>query len=49
MMEGKGKLVVPCSVWSRVVGYMRPVQDWNKAKQQEFEGRATFDLGRGSR
>ena len=30
---------VPCEVWSRVVGYYRPVRDWNKAKQEEFKDR----------
>lgn len=34
---------VPCEVWSRVVGYMTPVQQWNKGKQQEFADRKTFD------
>ena len=27
---------VPCEVYSRVVGYLRPVKFWNKAKQQEW-------------
>jgi hypothetical protein len=30
------KLVVPCEVFSRVVGYFRPVQNWNTGKHQEF-------------
>jgi len=29
----------PCSVYSRVVGYLRPVSDWNDAKKAEFEDR----------
>lgn len=29
-------------VYSRVVGYLRPVQDWNKGKQKEFGERKTF-------
>lgn len=29
-------------VYSRVVGYIRPVEDWNVAKQQEFEDRQTY-------
>jgi hypothetical protein len=37
------ELKVPCEVWSRIVGYMRPVQAWNAAKQQEFAERKTFD------
>ncbi|MCG2686469.1 ribonucleoside triphosphate reductase [Candidatus Parcubacteria bacterium] len=29
-------------VYSRVVGYYRPVQNWNKGKQSEFKERAEF-------
>lgn len=32
----------PCEVYSRVVGYLRPVQGWNKGKQEEFNLRAQF-------
>lgn len=28
--------------YSRVVGYLRPVQNWNKGKQEEFRQRAKF-------
>jgi ribonucleoside-triphosphate reductase len=31
-------------VYSRVVGYYRPVQNWNKGKQEEFNFRKNFDL-----
>ncbi len=31
--------VIPCEVYSRVVGYFRPVQNWNPGKQQEFNER----------
>lgn len=37
-----GKLVVPCEVYSRVVGYLRPVQNWNQGKQQEFSERRPY-------
>lgn len=30
-------------VYSRVVGYMRPVSQWNDGKKAEFEIRKTFD------
>ena len=30
-------------VYSRVVGYMRPVKQWNDGKQAEFSIRSTFD------
>ncbi|MQY76398.1 MAG: hypothetical protein GH155_02075, partial [Spirochaeta sp.] len=32
-----------CEVWSRSVGYLRPVDQWNKGKQEEFQDRKTFD------
>ena len=31
-------------VYSRVVGYFRPVQQWNKGKQEEFKDRQEFEL-----
>jgi hypothetical protein len=37
---------VPCEVYSRIVGYLRPVQNWNEGKQQEFGERKTFDVRR---
>jgi hypothetical protein len=36
---------VPCEVYSRIVGYLRPVRDWNRGKQQEFSERKVYDLG----
>ncbi len=33
-----------CEVYSRVVGYMRPVKQWNDGKQAEFNIRKTFDM-----
>lgn len=33
----------PCEVFSRCCGYLRPVQNWNKGKRQEFELRSKFD------
>ena len=32
-----------CEVYSRVVGYLRPVAQWNDAKQAEFKDRQLFD------
>lgn len=34
---------VPCEVYSRVVGYIRPVQNWNEGKRQEFHERLPYD------
>ena len=33
-----------CEVYSRVVGYLRPVNQWNKGKQAEFNVRKTFKI-----
>ena len=32
-----------CEVYSRVVGYLRPIQAWNDGKQEEFEDRHRYD------
>ena len=32
-------------VYSRVVGYLRPVKQWNEGKQAEFGMRKTFRIG----
>jgi ribonucleoside-triphosphate reductase len=31
-------------IWSRVVGYYRPVKNWNKGKKEEFRQRSTFQV-----
>lgn len=31
-----------CEVWSRVMGYYRPVEGWNIGKKQEYEDRKFF-------
>jgi len=33
-----------CEVYSRVVGYIRPVSGWNKGKQAEFKARTMFTM-----
>jgi hypothetical protein len=35
---------VPCEVYSRIVGYVRPVRNWNKGKKQEFIERQTYQI-----
>lgn len=32
-----------CEVYSRVVGYLRPVSQWNDAKQAEFCDRKEYN------
>lgn len=31
-----------CEVYARIVGYYRPVDNWNKGKQEEYENRKNF-------
>ena len=38
-----------CEVWSRVMGYHRPVSSWNAGKQQEHRDRKLFVEGKCSR
>ena len=33
-----------CEVYSRIVGYIRPVNQWNKGKQMEFHNRKNFAI-----
>jgi anaerobic ribonucleoside-triphosphate reductase len=32
-------MTVRAEVYSRVVGYYRPIQDWNEGKREEFKER----------
>ena len=32
-------------VYSRIVGYYRPVQNWNKGKREEFSQREYVEIG----
>ncbi len=34
----------PCEVYSRIVGYLRPVSQWNAGKQEEFKERKEFKV-----
>jgi len=34
----------PCEVYSRVVGYIRPVEQWNDSKQAEYSDRVEFGM-----
>lgn len=37
----------PVEVYSRIVGYLRPVHCWNPGKAEEFRQRKEFVLGHG--
>ena len=38
------KAVQACEVYSRVVGYLRPVNQWHKGKKQEWKERTEFEF-----
>jgi len=38
------KIVIKTEIYSRVSGYFRPVNQWNKGKQSEFNDRRTLEL-----
>ena len=38
-----------CEVYSRVVGFLTPISQWNKGKREEFGDRVTFDKALGNK
>jgi len=40
------EIKVPVEVYSRVVGYYRPVNQWNKGKQEEFKDRKPYRINK---
>ena len=38
------KEVCRCEVYSRVVGYLSPVSEWNKGKVSEWEDRQEYKI-----
>lgn len=38
------KLRKPCEVYSRIVGYIRPINQWNDGKRAEYEDRKVFNV-----
>lgn len=42
MIKLKDSERTKCEVWSRVMGYHRPVTSWNQGKQQEQKDRTHF-------
>jgi len=49
MSGSTGTKRIPCEVYSRIVGFLRPVQNWNVGKQQEWKERKAYDLKRAIR
>jgi hypothetical protein len=44
VMEEKELKRTKCQVFSRIVGYIRPVNFWNLGKRQEFKDRKLFKV-----
>lgn len=43
-MEDLEKKRTKCQVYSRVVGYIRPITSWNLGKQEEYKDRVLFKV-----
>jgi ribonucleoside-triphosphate reductase len=47
-LKGKVEQCPKCGreteIYSRIVGYLRPISRWNKGKAQEFKERETFEI-----
>ena len=41
--DGKEISRTPCEVYTRVMGYLRPVSNYNVGKKSEFDSRKYFD------
>lgn len=33
-----------CEVYSRIVGYLRPIAQWNKGKKKEYQARKEYNI-----
>ncbi|MFH1172582.1 MAG: anaerobic ribonucleoside-triphosphate reductase [Nanoarchaeota archaeon] len=42
-MENNEKCNKETEVYSRIVGYFRPIKNWNDGKKEEFAHRVTFN------
>lgn len=42
MVELKNEERQPCEIWSRVMGYHRPVSEYNKGKKVEYYERLCY-------
>lgn len=40
----KKKLMIKAEVYSRIAGYFRPVNQWNKGKKEEFNERTEYKI-----
>lgn len=45
--NGDKKMKTKCEVYSRTVGFIRPVNQWNVGKLEEFKNRKYLNLNEG--
>ncbi len=43
MQDEKDEGRTRCEVYSRVVGFLSPLSQWNRGKKEEYKDRVTFD------
>ena len=48
-MGGEKMVKTKTDIYSRIVGYLRPVRDWNEGKFEEFNDRKTFCVNEDSK
>ena len=44
MSENTKNKKIPCQIFSRIVGYVRPLGSWNDAKKHEFAKRKVYKV-----
>ncbi|MDP3958120.1 MAG: ribonucleoside triphosphate reductase [bacterium] len=42
-----GTCGLSCEVWSRIVGYFRPIVEWNRGKKSEYSERVEYKIEKG--
>jgi len=42
MKKNPNKNRTRCEIFSRIVGYMRPINQWNDGKQEEYKTRKEY-------
>ena len=45
-MEKQKRSRQPTEIYSRVVGYLRPISSWNPGKKSEYDDRKVFKINK---
>lgn len=46
MKKIKKKERTKCEIFSRIVGYLRPISQWNAGKEAEYNKRVTYTMAK---